>query len=218
MHMAEPEVGALGSNGIVGAGSPIACGAGLTIKLKNIPDRVSLAFFGDGAANEGAVHEAMNLAAAWSLPVIFVLINNGYGMSTPFEKAVKETDLTKRAAAYGMRSFECDGNDVLAVYETVLAARDRCVENREPVFIVENTYRMAGHSKSDDNFYRDAEEMALWKKRDPIERFANVLLKTGFAADELAERSRAAEKAVENAVKFSKNAPEPDVSAVLENV
>ena len=158
MHICDFDNGVLGANGILAANGPIACGAALTIKLKNIPDRVAVCFFGDGAANEGAMHEAMNLAAEWKLPVLFVLTNNTYGMSMPLEKAVNETDLTKRAIPYGMKSYECDGNDVLAVYQTVLDARAYALENG-PVLIVEHTYRTAGHSKSDRNLYRTEEEI-----------------------------------------------------------
>jgi pyruvate dehydrogenase E1 component alpha subunit len=129
------------------------------------------------------MHESMNLASAWKLPVLFVLTNNTYGMSTPLHKVVGDTDLTKRAIGYGMKAFECDGNDVLAVYATVSEARQYALENG-PVLIVEHTYRTSGHSKSDGNQYRTKEEIQYWKDRNPIIRFRQQLVEAGTFTDE----------------------------------
>ncbi len=217
MHIAEFEKGILGANGIVGANAPLACGAAFTCRKKHL-DRVCVAFLGDGAANEGAVHESMNLAAAWKLPVIFALVNNTYGMSTPLRKAVNDTDLTKRAIPYGMKCIEVDGNDVLAVYEAACEARAYVVAEG-PVLLVEHTYRISGHSKSDGNLYRTKEEIALWKARCPIKRFAAVLIKKGiFSEADIAAMDARTTEQIERAVEFAKACPEPAASDALNDV
>lgn len=217
MHLTDLDAGLLGTNGIVGANAPIACGAALTIKQKGL-DLVSVAFLGDGASNQGAVHEAMNLACAWNLPMIFCLSDNGYAMSTPLEKAVRETDLSKRAAGYGMPAFKCDGNDVLQVYETAKKARETARE-QGPVLIVAKTYRTSGHSKSDTNGYRSAGEIERWKRRDPILRFGRLLLKNGlFTRAELDAAAAKAAAAVDDALEWAMSCSEPDVSAATDGV
>lgn len=217
MHMADFDKGILGANGIVGANAPLACGAALTIKKKGL-DSVSVAFFGDGASNQGAVHEAMNLAAAWDLPVIFCLINNSYAMSTPLENAVRETDLVKRAAGYGIVAFECDGNDVLQVYETAKKARSFARE-QGPVLLVEHTYRTSGHSKSDTNKYRTTKEIDEWRRHDPITRFCGFLLGNGlFSQSEIDAANKKTDIIIENAVSFARGLPEPETGGVLKNV
>lgn len=212
MHICDFDNGILGANGIVGANGPIACGAGLTIKLKKIPDRVCAAFFGDGASNEGAILESMNLAAAWDLPVMFILTNNTYGMSTPLKKVVKNQDLKQRAAAFGFKAYECDGNDVLAVYETVKEARDYVVAGNGPVLVVEHTYRTSGHSKSDGNLYRTKEEIQYWKDRSPIIRFRKFLVENNlFTDEEVDAMQKKADKLVDDAVEYAKAQPQPVV-------
>ena len=203
MHIADLDKNMLGANGIVGANAPIACGAGLSIKLRGEKDRVVLCYLGDGSFNQGAVHEALNLAAAWALPVLFACINNGYGMSTPLCKASKETDLKKRAEAYGMRAFEADGNDVLDVYKTVREARRYTLLENAPAFILEHTYRTCGHSKSDKNKYRTREEIARWEAQNPISKFASTLLASGASAEELKGKEKAASDAIDEAVRFA---------------
>ena len=212
MHICDFDNGILGANGIVGGNGPIACGAALSIKMKHIPNRVVACFFGDGASNEGSMHESMNLAAAWKLPVLFVLTNNTYGMSTPLHKVVGDTDLTKRAIPYGMKAFECDGNDVLAVYATVSEARQYALENG-PVLIVEHTYRTSGHSKSDGNQYRTKEEIQYWKERNPIIRFRQQLVEAGTFTDaEIDELDKQAEKIINDTVEYAKAQPQPELS------
>ena len=195
-----------------GGNGPIACGAALSIKMKHIPDRVVACFFGDGASNEGSMHESMNLASAWKLPVLFVLTNNTYGMSTPLHKVVGDTDLTKRAIPYGMKAYECDGNDVLAVYATVSEARKYALENG-PALIVEHTYRTSGHSKSDGNQYRTKEEIQYWKDRNPILRFRQQLVEAGtFTDEEIDELDKQAEKIINDTVEYAKAQPQPELS------
>ena len=197
MHICDFDNGILGANGIVGANGPIACGAALTIKMKKIPNRVCAAFFGDGASNEGAILESMNLAAAWDLPVMFILTNNTYGMSTPLEHVVKNKDLKQRAGAFGFKAYECDGNDVLAVYETVKEAREYVVAGNGPVLVVEHTYRTSGHSKSDGNLYRTKEEIQYWKDHNPIKRFREFLTEEGiFTGEEIDAMQADADKMV----------------------
>lgn len=217
MHMADFDKGVLCANGIVGANAPMACGAALTIKKQGL-DRVSVAFFGDGASNQGAVHEAMNLAAAWDLPVIFCLVNNGYAISTPIKDAARETDLVKRAAGYGMIALECDGNDVLQVYEATKKARGFAL-GQGPVLLIEHTYRTSGHSKSDANRYRTIEEINEWRRRDPIMRFEKFLLENEiFKQTELDGLDEKTTETIENAASYAQSLPEPEIGGVLENV
>ena len=202
-----------GANGIVGANGPIACGAALTIKMKNIPNRVCAAFFGDGASNEGAILESMNLAAAWDLPVMFILTNNTYGMSTPLDHVVKNKDLKQRAAAFGFKAYECDGNDVLAVYETVKEAREHVVAGNGPVLVVEHTYRTSGHSKSDGNLYRTKEEIKYWADRNPIVRFRQFLTENKIFTDkEIDAMQETADQAIADAIEYAKAQPQPEVA------
>ena len=219
MHIADPERGILGANSILGASAPLSCGAALAVQMDHKENTVVADFFGDGASNEGAIHESMNLAAAWKLPVLFVLINNTYGMSTPLNRAVNDMDLAKRAVPYGMKAFACDGNDVLFVYETVREARKYCVERGEPVLIVENTYRTAGHSKSDRNLYRTQEEIDWWKEHDPIRRFEKVLLETkALTQEEIDAVDKRSSDILADAVEFAMASPVPTVEHLLDNV
>ncbi|MBP3701855.1 MAG: thiamine pyrophosphate-dependent dehydrogenase E1 component subunit alpha [Lachnospiraceae bacterium] len=212
MHICDFDNGILGANGIVGGNGPIACGAALSIKLQKIPNRVCAAFFGDGASNEGAILESMNLAAAWDLPVMFILTNNTYGMSTPLDRVVKNKDLRQRADAFGFKSYECDGNDVLAVYETVKEAREYVVAGNGPVLVVEHTYRTSGHSKSDGNLYRTKEEIQYWKDNNPIKRFREFLVENGiFTNEEVDEMQAIADKIIDEAVEYAKAQPQPVV-------
>ncbi|MFV0399737.1 MAG: thiamine pyrophosphate-dependent dehydrogenase E1 component subunit alpha [Oscillospiraceae bacterium] len=217
MHLSAPEVGAMSTNGILGAGAPHACGAALAAKTRG-EDRVAIVFFGDGASNQGAIHEAMNLAAAWKLPVIFCLINNGYGLSTSIESAVGETDLARRAEAYGMDFAECDGNDVLEVYETARKAR-RTAREKGPVLLVEHTYRVSGHSKNDENAYRSEEEIAAWEAAGPILRFENFLQSRGLLPQEdIAAIHASAAERIERAAEFALSSPFPPQDSLLEYV
>ena len=211
MHIADFDKGVLGANGILGANGPIAVGAALTIQMKKLPDQIAVAFFGDGSTNEGALHEAMNLAAAWHLPVMFVCINNTYGMSTPLSKVVKEMDLTKRAVPFGMKSYEVDGNDVLAVYQTIGEARAYILEHSEPVFVVEHTYRTSGHSKSDGNQYRTKDEIADWKAKNPVVRFTQVMLENSFTQAEVDAIDAKTDQIIDDATEFAKSSPEPTI-------
>lgn len=214
MHVSGIEHGAMGSNGVVGANAPIACGTALSIKLKGIRDRVAVCFTGDGAANTGAVLESMNLAGIWKLPVIFVLIENKYAVSTAVERASAVADLTKRAEPFGLKCFETDGNDILAVEKTMKEARDYTASGMMPSLVIEHTYRIAGHSKSDHNRYRTQEEIDFWKQRGPIIRFRDKLISQCiFTAEEIDAIEKKAKDTVSDAISYALGQPHADGSA-----
>lgn len=219
MHICDKSCGVIGSNGIVGAGVPTACGAALSIRLKKIPDRVSVSFFGDGAANSGAVLESMNLAGAWKLPVIFILEDNHYAVSTPVERSAADPDFKKRGTAFGFLTCEADGNDVLEVYETVSRARAAVLEEGRPAFVILHTYRISGHSRSDQNVYRTEKEMQYWKDNGPIVRFRDFLLKEEiFSENELETIEAAAEREMKDVVSWALRQPYPEPDGMEERV
>ena len=218
MHIADVATGNLGANGIVGGGLPIAAGAGLSNKMRGT-DNVCLCFHGDGSVGEGAWHEALTLASMWDLPVVFICENNKYGMSMPSEKAFKVDFLSEKAAAYGMPGETVDGNDVEAVREVVQRAVDRARAGGGPTFIEALTYRWRGHSKSDKNLYRSKEEIAEWKERCPIARFAHTMLEAGVLVQEDINQVQAEVRTeIRNAVVFGMQGEEPTVEAMLAGV
>ena len=178
MHVGDIGVGMFPAIAIVGANVPIAAGVALAAKMQE-NDRVAVCFFGDGAANEGAWHEGMNVAAIWDLPVVFVCENNLYAASTPTSLAFKIENIADRAAAYGMPGVVVDGNDILDVYQTSRAAVERARQGRGPTLIECKTYRQCGHSRSDPRTYRSKQEEAAWRERDPIMLFPPVALGPG---------------------------------------
>jgi TPP-dependent pyruvate/acetoin dehydrogenase alpha subunit len=207
MHIADVATGNLGANGIVGGGIPIAVGAALAQKLTG-SGKVVVSFFGDGAANEGAFHEAANLAAVWQLPVVFVCENNHYGMSMAADEAFAIENISTRAAAYGFPGVTVDGNDVQAVYEMVSTAVERARAGRGPTLVENVTYRWKGHSKSDKNLYRTREEIAAWQERDPIVRFEEAVRGAGSLSDEEIQAARkAATDALRDAIRTANAAP-----------
>lgn len=217
MHIADKDKGVLGANGIVGAALPLACGSAFAAKRRK-QDVVTVAFFGDGASNEGAFHEAMNLASAWDLPVLFVCTNNTYAMSTHISKVMKDTDIAKRAIPYGMPAETVDGNDSFAVYECIKSARDYVVKNG-PMLIVENTYRISGHSKSDGNLYRTKDEINAWKARNPIDKMRNDLLEAKTCTvDELDAVDKETTELIDKAVQFALDSPYPELDDVYHDV
>jgi len=217
MHISDFDRGILMANGILGANPPIACGAAFTAKRK-YPGRATLCFFGDGSANLGGTHEAMNMAAAWDLPIIFVIVNNEYGMSTHISKASRETDLSKRGIAYGIPGYSIDGNDVVLVHATVSEARERCLEEG-PILVVQNTYRITGHSKSDGNLYRTKDEIEMWRGRCPINRFKDYAIERGLLTHEqIGAIERETAGIIEESVAFAKNSPEPSPDQLMAGV
>jgi len=183
MHIADVETGNLGANGIVGGGIPIAIGAALASKMMK-KGTIAVSFFGDGAMNEGAFHEAANLAAIWKLPVILVCENNKYGMSSSTELAFAIDNLSERGLGYGIPGYTVDGNDVAAVYEATEIAVKRAKAGEGPTLLEFVTYRWKGHSRSDKNLYRTKEEIDEWKKKDPILFFEHVVRDKGLLSDE----------------------------------
>ena len=216
MHICCMPGNAFPAAGVLGSSSPIACGVGLAIKMRKEKNRIVAVFFGDGSMNQGAVHEAMNLAAVWGLPVLFICVNNTYGMSTPLHKVAADTDLSKRGYPFGIRSVQVDGNDVLAVYRAVREAREYIIKEGKPAFVVENTYRTSGHSKSDANQYRTKEEIAEWKAKSPIVRFRKVMLENGFTEAEVDAIDERASKTIEEATAYAESCP--DASATPEQI
>lgn len=218
MHIADVPGGYLGAQGIVGGNIPLAIGVGLTIRNTK-SDKVCLCFFGDGASNEGAFHESLNMAAIWNLPIVFVCENNQYGMSMSVKDAMAIDRISDRASSYGMPGVTVDGNDVMAVYEAVLEAVKRARAGEGPSLVENSTYRWRGHSKSDANRYRTKEEIAAWMKKDPIVKLEKQLIKEGVLTQAEAESIEAgAQKAIESAVEFADESPEPDVATIYEGV
>ncbi|HEX7057155.1 MAG TPA: thiamine pyrophosphate-dependent dehydrogenase E1 component subunit alpha [Bacilli bacterium] len=219
MHIADLDKGNLGANGIVGGGIPIAVGAALTSKMKNL-GYVVVCFFGDGATNEGSFHEALNLASIWRLPVVFFCENNQYGMSGSVKEMFNIEHIATRAASYGIPGKVIDGNDLLEVINTTHEAVERARGGEGPTLIEAKTYRYKGHSKSDAKKYRTREEEMDWRKnRDPIDRFARVLEEAGIASKEQLEEIRvSAFKEIEDAVKFAEQSPMPALESLLDDV
>ncbi len=218
MHIADVATGNLGANGIVGGGLPIAVGAALSAKRLGRAD-VTICFFGDGANNEGAFHEALNMAALWKLPVVFVCENNRYGMSTSVERSTAVPRIADRAAAYAMPGLTVDGNDFSAVAEAVHGAIARARSGEGPSLVENLTYRWRGHSKSDRNRYRTKEEIEDWMTRDPIAHFRAELIAHGILDEAGADSvAAAAVTEVEEAIAFAKSGPAPDTGEVTRYV
>jgi pyruvate dehydrogenase E1 component alpha subunit len=218
MHIADVTTGNLGANGIVAGGVPMAAGVGLSIQMQR-QDRVALVFFGDGATNEGAFHESLNLAAIWNLPVVYFCENNQYAMSMAITRASKVEKLSDRAAAYGIPGVTVDGNDLLAVYRATQEAVARARRGDGPTLIEAQTYRWKGHSKSDKQRYRTREEVKEWQARDPIACFAHKMTTAGIFTEEAFSQLQARVDAeIAAAIEFAKSSPEPDPATILEGV
>ncbi len=207
MHIADTSLGILGANGIVGAGMPIATGAGLSAQIRGT-DQVCVCFFGDGASNQGTFHESLNLASIWKLPVIFVCENNLYQISVPFKYHTNIDDIADRAVSYGIPGTVVDGNDPLAVYEAAEKAIARARAGEGPSLIECKTYRHGGHFNGDPAVYRPKEEVDEWLKKDPIPRFRQHLLDAGVCTEEeLAAMEKQAEEELDEAVAFAESQP-----------
>lgn len=218
MHIADMNKGILGANGIVGAGNPIACGAALSAQYRGT-DQVTLSFFGDGASNQGTFHEAINLASAWKLPVVFINENNMFAISTPFKTISATENIADRAVGYGISGVIVDGMDAIAVYEAVSAAVERARRGEGPTLIESKTYRFVPHSKSDKEVYRTREEVLEWRKKCPIARMEKLLLKNGIIKEADIEKiKKEAAEQIEAAVEFAKNSEEPELDELLKDV
>jgi pyruvate dehydrogenase E1 component alpha subunit len=219
MHLLDPSRGYLGGWGIVGGQLPIATGVALAA-VKKGEELAVLCELGDGAVNMGAWHEALNLAAIWRLPVVFTVFNNGYGMGTKVEQASAEPEVYKRAAAYRMPGERVDGQDVEAVYQAAEALLDSARRDRQPAVLEVMTYRLRGHSVADaGTAYRTKDEIAEWAdKRDPIALATQKLVEAGVSREELDEIEREAQAAVDAAVAFAENSPQPSPDTLAEFV
>lgn len=217
MHICVPELGIIGTNGIVGGGLPLATGAAFSAKyLKD--GKVSVCFFGDGASNEGSFHESLNMAAMWKLPVIFVCENNMYACNTPFTKASNTKDVAARAKAYDMPSAIVDGQDVLAVYDEMVKAVEHARSGKGPVLVECKTYRWYEHCVGDPDL-RPRDEWNAWKARDAIRIFTEKLIAEGTVTQEEADRMFAqARKEIEEAVEYGRQSPEPELDSIFEDV
>lgn len=218
MHIADFNVGMLGATAVVGAGIPIAAGAGLSIKLRRTTQVVAC-FFGEGASNQGTFHEGINMASTWALPVLFVCENNLYAMGTRQSRVMNIANVADRAAAYGIPGKAVDGNDVLAVYEVAREAVARARREEGPTLIECKTYRQKGHSRFDPATYRPEDEVKRWLEKDPIQRLKTKLLKDNVLTEQKAkeiEDKVAAE--VEKAVEFAEESPYPEPEEALEDV
>lgn len=218
MHVADPARGILGANAIVGASLPLAVGAGLSSKLLR-QGRVAVAFFGEGAANQGAFHESLNLAAIWDLPVLFVCENNVYAEFSDSRKMARVPSVAERAKSYGIDAAVVDGNDVVAVHEAALRAVGRCRDGEGPVLLEVETYRWHGHYEGDSQPYKPEDESAGWKERDPLLLAERVLTEAGEETREglQAVRDDAAAR-VETAIELARAADPPAPEEAYANV
>jgi pyruvate dehydrogenase E1 component alpha subunit len=218
LHMTDFDLGILGANGIVAGGIPMAVGAALAFNMRG-ENRVALAFFGDGAVNEGAFHEAANLAGLWKLPIIFFCENNLYGEGTPQSGQAPVADLSIRAAGYAFPGVIVDGNDVVAVYEATKTAVERARIGAGPTFVEGKTYRYRGHYEGDPMVYRNKAETEAWRQRDPITTFRQRLLQTQVASEaDLTAIEAQVQATLDEAVEFAASSPQPEPESALEGV
>lgn len=221
MHICVPEIGIVGCTGIAGAGIPIACGVGVSIQLRRT-DQVCICFFGDGAANTGAFHEGMNLAAVWRLPIVFICENNLYAISVPTTKSYAIKDISIRAQSYGMVGVSVDGMDVVAVYQEVEKAVKRARAGDGPTLIECKTYRFRGHHEGDPKLgttYRSESEISEWVEKCPIKRLKKKLVESNIFTDEEIKRiEEEIDIKIEEAANYAIESPYPPESAVYEDL
>ena len=219
MHIADVDKGMLGANGIVGAGIPLATGAALTAKLKR-SGGVSVAFFGDGATNQGSFHESLNMASNWKLPALYVVENNGFGEFTPTEFVIPVKDIAVRADSYAMKSLIADGMDFFDVFEKTAEALEHCRSGQGPVLLECKTYRFAGHFVGDPLVYRSKEEAEDWiQNRDPLQNFESHAVEAGLVdADDLRRLDLEVEEELAAAVEAAEAAPFPDIAELTSDV
>lgn len=218
MHIASLEVGNLGANGIVSGGLPISVGSGLSAKMRGT-DQITVVAFGDGATNEGNTHEAMNLAALWELPVIFLFENNCYAVSTEVNHSMAGCNMLNRAAGYGIPATKVDGNNLEEVHFAAEEAIDHVRSGKGPYLLECATYRIEGHYYGDAMLYRRKEEVEGWRQRDPIVRAETVIIERGILSEAECRGIEAeARKEVENAVEYAENSPEPPIESIFEDV
>ncbi len=211
MHICDLDNNNYGTNGIVGGGIPLAVGAGLSVQMRQ-SDSIVACFFGDGATNQGTFHESLNLASIWRLPVLFVCEDNKYGFSMRTEKAMNIKKIEARAQSYGIPGQTIDGNDALLVFEQTKKAKQYVLHNG-PMLLVCETYRISGHSKSDSDVYRSAQEIKKWQTNDPIKRLKQQMLES-FSKSDLLSIEKRANQTIEKAVEYALDCPYPEKEAL----
>ena len=214
MHLADFDIGILGESGIVASALPVAVGAAMGSKMQNT-DRVVISFFGDGASNQGACHEAMNLASIWKLPVIFLCENNQYAVTTSFKETVSTENVSDRASAYNMPGVLVDGQDVMAMHEATVHAVQRARAGEGPTLLEAKTYRYEDHSEGLNRIlrepYRTEEEIEFWRQRDPIDIHSKWLLENDVASQgEIDKVQNDVYEAIDDALQFARESPYPD--------
>ncbi|MGB5845920.1 MAG: thiamine pyrophosphate-dependent dehydrogenase E1 component subunit alpha, partial [Anaerolineales bacterium] len=218
MHIAWPELGILGANGIVSCGIPIATGAALSAKLRK-SDQVTACFFGDGASNEGAFHESLNAASAFDLPIVYVCENNLYAVGTRQSKVRKIEDIADRAPSYSMPGVVVDGNDVVAVYEVTKEAVERARAGEGPTLVECKTYRWRTHFEGEPDTYRPPEEVAAWRAREPIAPYRKMLIDQKiFKQQDMDLIDQAVIDELDQAVEFARNSPLPQPEDALQDL
>ncbi|MDA8334775.1 MAG: thiamine pyrophosphate-dependent dehydrogenase E1 component subunit alpha [Peptococcaceae bacterium] len=218
LHIAVPEVDAHCTTTIVGGGIPIAVGTAFAHQYNN-SRKVTVCFFGDGAADEGSFHESLNLAALWSLPVIFVCENNVYAGAQRMEEHTRIKDIAVRSVAYNVPGETVDGNDATAVYEAVARARERCLNGEGPVLIEAKTYRWRGHGEIDKQAYQPRDEISAWMQRCPVNKLEQDILQMGLLSQSaFVDMERDIGNIVEQAVRFAEESPWPDPGEALQDV
>jgi pyruvate dehydrogenase E1 component alpha subunit len=218
MHAGDMDYGALPAIAIVGGGIPVATGIALAFKSQK-RDNVAVCFFGDGATNEGAFHEAVNMGAIWNLPIVYVCENNFYGASTHVTKVMRVKEISERASAYGIPGKTVDGNDAAAVYFAAKEAVENARAKKGPAFIECHTYRRGGHSRRDANLYRNKEEEKYWMGRDPLKIAEKKLLDAGYINEVgIKKIYEDIEKALDEAVEYAKSSPDVLPEDTLEGV
>ena len=218
MHIADPRLGILGANGIVGAGLPIATGAGLSAKLRK-SGQVAVCFFGDGASNQGTFHESINIAAAFDLPVVYVCENNLYAVGTRQSDVRRVEDIADRGVGYAIPGLAIDGNDVIAVYEACKEGIDRARAGMGPTLIECKTYRWRTHFEGEPDTYRPPEEVDAWLKREPIAPYRKNLIEQGILTEAQATRIEAdVLEELDSAVEFARKSPIPEPESALEDL
>ncbi len=218
MHLFDMERRFLGGYGIVGGNLPLATGVALQCEYNGTEDAV-VCMFGDGATNQGTFGESMNMAALWKLPVVFMVINNQFGMGTALERHSAVTDLSKKAEGYGVPGSRCDGMDVLDVHSATTEALRKAREDRQPQLLEAVTYRFRGHSMADPEEYRSKDEVEEWRRRDPIASFSKRLVdEEMFSEEDLEKLDQEAMATVDEAVQFADNSPFPDLDSLYDNL
>jgi pyruvate dehydrogenase E1 component alpha subunit len=218
MHMFDLERRFMGGYGIVGGNLPLAAGMALSSDYRGT-EEVTVCVFGDGAANQGTFGETLNIAALWRLPVVFMVTNNQFGMGTALERHSAQTDLHRRGEGYGVPGMRCDGMDVVETYRVLCAAIRRAREERRPLLVEAVTYRFRGHSMADPEEYRTKEQVEEWRRRDPINTFADRLVRAGALPQEgLAEIDRAVLQRIDEAVAFADRSPFPPPESLYDHI